>query len=129
MHRSYISRIESGAIQLPELETRNRFHEIFGTSEEDLEGYGIVPRYDQWGRVIESGPDHPLSGRAQGSSSATGYLTTGLSPDTEQPPALLAEARGKIVRLLDERDIPYAVLNGIVSMLEGFPPTSPPDTL
>lgn len=52
IHRSYISRIESGAIQLPELETRQRFHDVFGTEEADLEAYGIVPRYDEWGRVI-----------------------------------------------------------------------------
>lgn len=52
MHRSYISRIEGGAIQLPELETRRRFHEVFGTEESDLEAYGIVPNFDEWGRVV-----------------------------------------------------------------------------
>lgn len=49
---SYVSRVEGGSIGLPEPETRARFHAVFGTTEADLEQLGIVPRYDEWGRVI-----------------------------------------------------------------------------
>lgn len=88
IHRSYISRIESGAIQLPELETRRRFHDVFGTEEADLEAYGIVPRYDEWGRVI------PGDARASGGRVA---VSLGETPDD-------LPSRDVTADLPDERD-------------------------
>lgn len=53
LDRSHLSKIESGAIGLPEKDTRNRFHELFDTSEQELIDYGIVPVFDTWGRRID----------------------------------------------------------------------------
>ena len=49
---SYISKLERGDVGTPLLESRERFHKIFHTSEQDLIDLGIVKQYDQWGREI-----------------------------------------------------------------------------
>lgn len=36
VERPYVTRIESGMIRLPQIETRERLHQVFGTSEEQL---------------------------------------------------------------------------------------------
>lgn len=56
MDRSHISRIESGSIVLPGIETREQFHKFFGTDEQDLIDLGIVKQYDQWGMEIVRPP-------------------------------------------------------------------------
>lgn len=67
LQRSYIVKVETGRVQLPEAETRARFHAVFGTTEADLEQLGIVPRYDQWGRVLP------------GTANASGSVVTALA--------------------------------------------------
>lgn len=118
--RTYVTALESGSVTLPTLQTRLALHHILGTSDDELISIGLL--------AVDpvTGDEYSPSSSPPSSEGASNSRRSG--SDTEQPPALLAETRGKIVRLLDERDIPAAVLNGIVSMLEGFPPTLPPDT-
>jgi transcriptional regulator with XRE-family HTH domain len=41
--RTYIVKIERGAIRLPQPEQRDDFHKVLGTSEDELRFLGIVP--------------------------------------------------------------------------------------
>lgn len=40
--RAYVNKVERGKVNLPNPETRERFHQVLGTSEEDLVRAGIV---------------------------------------------------------------------------------------
>lgn len=42
---AYVSRVEKGT-QLPTEDTRRRIHEVFGTSDDDLAGVGVLARLD-----------------------------------------------------------------------------------
>lgn len=46
MDRSHIAKMESGHIGLPAEETRARFHQYFGTTEDDLVSAGVLCRLD-----------------------------------------------------------------------------------
>jgi transcriptional regulator with XRE-family HTH domain len=43
---NYVSRIESGRIQLPDEDTRSKFHAALGTTEDDLVAVGILERIE-----------------------------------------------------------------------------------
>ncbi len=76
--RTHINKIENGAIGLPEKDTRARFHQVFGTTEADLEALGIVPRYDLWGRVITG--EAPASGGRIVAEASTPYQADVANP-------------------------------------------------
>lgn len=42
--RSYITRIEGGGVTFPEVETRDKMHEVFGTNDDDLVEAGVAVR-------------------------------------------------------------------------------------
>lgn len=49
---TYITKIETGKVGLPHLETRQRLHTVFGTSERDLSEAGVLPSGQPVDRVI-----------------------------------------------------------------------------
>jgi DNA-binding XRE family transcriptional regulator len=104
IHRSYISRIESGAIQLPELETRQRFHDVFGTEEADLEAYGIVPRYDEWGRVLP-GTAEATGGRVTASDRGQISVTESATVTSPGNPFDTGDLRWHVVEALRTLDM------------------------
>lgn len=53
VHRSYIVKIETGKVMLPEEETRQKFHQIFKTSDDDLRHLGVIEELDIWGRRLQ----------------------------------------------------------------------------
>lgn len=95
LQRSYIVRIERGGVKLPNEETRARFHAVFGTTEADLEQLGIVPRYDEWGRVIP-GDAQASGGRVVALDESAGELpsrdvTADLPDERDNSPLTAAE--------------------------------------
>jgi transcriptional regulator with XRE-family HTH domain len=75
LERTHVNRIENGGIGLPETETRERFHRVFGTTEQELIDLGIVPQFDEWGRRVPPPPKPRGIAEARPQFSADAPLT------------------------------------------------------
>lgn len=83
--RTYISAVETGKVKLPQSQTRERIHNVLGTSDLQLVDYGLLA-YDEFGN--EYVPDRPepapvdVTGSvATGSARASGGTITATIDD------------------------------------------------
>lgn len=116
VHRSYIVKIETGKVKLPEEETRLKFHNVFATSDDDLRELGVIEELDLWGRPVLSDQSYIATRRGPGRV----ITAPASSPERDA----LIEA---IIEELKLTEAPEHVLRGVMQILSGVAFSSSPE--